>query len=371
MAPELRARKSKDSVISAAKPKPASKVKATTPASKRKAVEDASPVVSKKSKATKEDGRSKTSKSSRSATMDEKAQRDAKSDDEFSGVSDDEKDEAYALAKVIDSGDEEDVAVDTADAFQEGQDVGKVPDVSEQLSKPKDGKAGIIYVGRIPHGFYEHEMRSYFSQFGEITRLRMSRNKHGESKHFAFIEFSEAAVAEIVAKTMDNYLLFNHILKVKLIPNSRIHENLWKGANRRFKKIPWNKMAGGRLKKPLSESAWTEKILKEERRRSERAKQLLDIGYEFDGPKLKVVDDVSREPATLEGADESVPKAIEPATPAAPAESQTVEAEIETEIEPADKVVDVKKPSKVNKQSALGSSKKAKKPKTKKASVQA
>lgn len=36
---------------------------------------------------------------------------------------------------------------------------------------------GVIYLGRIPHGFYEDQMRDYFSQFGEITRLRLSRNK--------------------------------------------------------------------------------------------------------------------------------------------------------------------------------------------------
>lgn len=38
-------------------------------------------------------------------------------------------------------------------------------------------KTGTVYLGRIPHGFYEEEMRSYFSQFGEVTRLRLSRNK--------------------------------------------------------------------------------------------------------------------------------------------------------------------------------------------------
>lgn len=36
---------------------------------------------------------------------------------------------------------------------------------------------GVIYLGRIPHGFYEDQMRNYFSQFGDITRLRLSRNK--------------------------------------------------------------------------------------------------------------------------------------------------------------------------------------------------
>lgn len=36
---------------------------------------------------------------------------------------------------------------------------------------------GVLYLGRIPHGFFEDEMRAYFTQFGDVTRLRLSRNK--------------------------------------------------------------------------------------------------------------------------------------------------------------------------------------------------
>jgi nucleolar protein 15 len=41
----------------------------------------------------------------------------------------------------------------------------------------KGEERGTIYLGRIPHGFYEDEMKGYFSQFGDVTRLRLSRNK--------------------------------------------------------------------------------------------------------------------------------------------------------------------------------------------------
>lgn len=43
--------------------------------------------------------------------------------------------------------------------------------------EPKESKRGVVFLGRIPHGFYEHEMASYFSQFGPIIRLRLSRSK--------------------------------------------------------------------------------------------------------------------------------------------------------------------------------------------------
>jgi nucleolar protein 15 len=152
-------------------------------------------------------------------------------------------------------------------------------------------------------------MKQYFSQFGAISRLRLSRNKKtGASKHFAFIEFADEATAEIVAKTMDGYLLFGHILRCKTVDSSKIHDGLWKGANRRFKKVPWNKMAGKQLERPLPESKWEAKISKEEKRRAARAEKLKEMGYEFDTPALKVAE--AKAPAAIENTEET--KAIEP-----------------------------------------------------------
>ena len=78
-------------------------------------------------------------------------------------------------------------------------------------------------------------MRKFFEQFGEVKRLRLSRNKKtGASKHYAFIEFETPEIAEIVMNTMNNYILFGHKLKCNVMMVSDIHEDLWKGANRRF-----------------------------------------------------------------------------------------------------------------------------------------
>lgn len=38
-------------------------------------------------------------------------------------------------------------------------------------------KKGTLYLGRIPHGFYEDQMKEYFSQFGDVTRVRLARNR--------------------------------------------------------------------------------------------------------------------------------------------------------------------------------------------------
>lgn len=44
-------------------------------------------------------------------------------------------------------------------------------------SLPPPGERGVIYLGHIPHGFYEEEIRSYFTQFGTVTRLKLYRSK--------------------------------------------------------------------------------------------------------------------------------------------------------------------------------------------------
>ncbi|KAI0453170.1 RNA-binding domain-containing protein [Xylaria acuta] len=299
--PELRPRKP-----SAAKTPPKEKAP-----SKRKAAanDDASPIAPKKLK---EDVQSKKPKNAkRSASIAERKKEQPIIDDEENQASEGE-DEAQALAKIVDSDAEEDVA--GPDEEIKELELPKVSKDVVKASESDDSEPGVVYIGRIPRGFYEHQMREYFSQFGQVNKIRMSRNKAtGQSKHFAFIEFAELGVAEIVAKTMDNYLLAGHILKVKMVPKSQIHDKLWVGANRRFKKIPWNKMAGNRLKKPLSESAWTEKISKEESKRDKRAKKLLELGYEFEAPKLKSVHDTDDSTPALEAAEDGAPKAIEAA----------------------------------------------------------
>jgi nucleolar protein 15 len=146
---------------------------------------------------------------------------------------------------------------------------------------------------RVPHGFYEHQMKAYFSQFGGINRLRLSRNKKtGASKHFAFIEFESSEVSEIVARTMNNYLMFGHILKVRKIPDEQVHKDLWKGAGKRFKVIPRAKLAARDLAQPKGRDYWKKKVESEEVSRKEKAEKLKELGYEFEMPAVRKVEDV-------------------------------------------------------------------------------
>jgi nucleolar protein 15 len=147
---------------------------------------------------------------------------------------------------------------------------------------------------RVPRGFFEPQMKKYFSQFGRVTRLRLSRNKKtGASKHYAFVEFQSSEVADIVARTMDNYLLFGHILKCKFIPAEQVHPDLFKGAGERFKVDPRNKKAGLQMERGVERAQWEKRVENENKRRSGRNKSLKeDFDYEFTAPTLKTVKDV-------------------------------------------------------------------------------
>ncbi|KAK0639264.1 hypothetical protein B0T16DRAFT_462959 [Cercophora newfieldiana] len=354
MAPELRKRKSKTDVAAPVEEAPVAAkkaVKKSPKVEKRKAAnEDASPVATKKQKATKgkavdspapKKGKKKAAEEEpaqeeqqeevpvpkKAAAKKEKAPKKAATKSKKEVVPEPEEptpgeDEAVpeteeadeevdvateALVETLDAGAEDNMEDEPVSTFKKGQDVGKAPK-PKKASKAANGikpsgNTGVMYLGSIPHGFYEHEIKEYFSQFGEITRLRVVRSKKtGASKHRAFIEFADAEVADIAARTMDSYLLFGHILRAKLVEPSQVHPDLFKGSNRRFKAVPWNQMVGRHLERPLGETAWQGKVTKEEKRRAERAEKLKAIGYEFEAPELKApkaqekVEDATEEP---------------------------------------------------------------------------
>lgn len=89
---------------------------------------------------------------------------------------------------------------------------------AKEAGKKKKVSKGLIYIGRLPEGFEETELKKYFSQFGDITNVRVPRSKKsGRSKHYAFIEFANGDDAKIAQETMNNYLLLNHQLKVNIV----------------------------------------------------------------------------------------------------------------------------------------------------------
>lgn len=164
----------------------------------------------------------------------------ADSSDEDDGDSSDE-DDTSALKR------HSDIITKSLPSSKDDADVQKRLDkVSKQRqSQPSQTiNTAVLYVGHLPKHFTEQPLRQYFSQFGTISRLRLSRNKKtGASKHYAFVEFADEEVGRIVQETMDNYLILGQLLKVKILDKSEIHPKLWIGANRTFRKVPGDRRA--------------------------------------------------------------------------------------------------------------------------------
>lgn len=150
----------------------------------------------------------------------------------------------------------------------------KNSDKPKKVKKPKkkpeseDDQPGVIYVGHIPHGFYETEMKEYFSQFGKILRLRVARSrKTGKPKGFAFIEFKSEEVAKVAAEAMNNYLFFEKLLKCEFLPADKVNPNVFKG---------WKgpTLASDRNRRIQNRPKTSEEKTKSKNRRMKRLKKL-------------------------------------------------------------------------------------------------
>nr|XP_020481527.1 MKI67 FHA domain-interacting nucleolar phosphoprotein-like [Labrus bergylta]XP_020488869.1 MKI67 FHA domain-interacting nucleolar phosphoprotein-like [Labrus bergylta] len=142
---------------------------------------------------------------------------------------------------------------------------------------------GVIYVGHLPLGLFEPQLKTYFEQFGKVQRLRLSRSKKtGGSKGYAFVEFDCDEVAKIVAETMNNYLMGERLIKCHVMPPEKVHEKLFDRSQVEFKKPSYP--AVDRYNKKRSEEEITkmkEKLLKKE---SKLRKRLAAHGIEYDFP---------------------------------------------------------------------------------------
>ncbi|QIW97402.1 hypothetical protein AMS68_002920 [Peltaster fructicola] len=214
----------------------------------------------------------------------------------FSSSDEDDEDEGIPIDKLPKA------PVDKTLALKAAEVAGELTTANEVDS---ESTPGVIYIGRLPHGFFEHQMRAYFSQFGKITHLRLARSrKTARSQHYAFIEFASAAVADIVAKTMDKYLMFNHILQVRRVPSEQVKETIWHGEGRRARAMPLNRIEGSRLKKGTTKEGWNNRVERENKRRQSKADKLKELGYEYEAPVAKSLGETKQIEAPAEAVDE-------------------------------------------------------------------
>jgi nucleolar protein 15 len=135
-----------------------------------------------------------------------------------------------------DSDDEEDVEEVQEAPVKRNTKANRLAEMAQKAEKEPSEPKGVVYLGHLPKGFYEPQMKTFFGQFGTVTRIRLSRSrKNAASKGYAFIEFEEESVAQIVAETMDKYLLFEKQLVCHLVPREKQHPSMFKQWKRGIK----------------------------------------------------------------------------------------------------------------------------------------
>lgn len=203
------------------------------------------------------------------------------------------KDESLNLNGVEDSSSEEELSSDEdieMEGLEQSSIEGKAAGKGHTVNLTKDDvdapakstkKRGVVYIGRLPKLFQEYEVKKYFSQFGDILRLRISRNKTtGASRHYGFLEFKDYKVAKIAAETMNNYLLLGHLLKVHVVEDPK--DNLFsKNLRNNFREYDWKakKYADFHKAKPAEE--W-EKLQKDfEKKKEDKIAELKTLGFDY------------------------------------------------------------------------------------------
>ena len=156
-----------------------------------------------------------------------------------------------------------------------------------KLKVTKESPRGIVYVGHLPKGFNETELKNFFQQFGQVTKLRVSRSvKTARSRGYAFLEFAEKSVAQIASKAMNKYLMFGRELDVHLMDN--VHHETFKHGNRDWKFTPTRQMFRSKKnaendgKTPEQKKARVAGLLQKEKEKRDRLKEL-EMDYKFSG----------------------------------------------------------------------------------------
>ncbi|XP_014237524.1 MKI67 FHA domain-interacting nucleolar phosphoprotein-like [Trichogramma pretiosum] len=161
--------------------------------------------------------------------------------------------------------------------------------VKKTETSEKPYTRGLVYLGHIPHGFFEEEMREYFKQFGVVTRVRVARSKKtGKSKGYGYIEFLEPKVAEIVADTMKSHVICNRNLKATYIPSEKVHKGFFCG--KAWSETFYPKLTN-RLKALQSqESPQTEKLYKKSMKKKMSQLSKLEEKLQKAGVKISLKD---------------------------------------------------------------------------------
>uniref|UniRef100_A0A4W5Q2A7 Nucleolar protein interacting with the FHA domain of MKI67 n=1 Tax=Hucho hucho TaxID=62062 RepID=A0A4W5Q2A7_9TELE len=103
---------------------------------------------------------------------------------------------------------------------EEAEFMTKVQEMKKRPNKGQQISPRVIYVGHLPTGLFEPQLKSYIEQFGKSSGYNCS---------------TVMIVTKIVAETMNNYLIGERLIKCHLVPTEKVHEKLFVRSQRAFK----------------------------------------------------------------------------------------------------------------------------------------
>ncbi|KAK4534243.1 hypothetical protein CDCA_CDCA01G0268 [Cyanidium caldarium] len=174
----------------------------------------------------------------------------------------------------------------TSDRVKASPDVVESRNPSEEAPFPPvdGGLADVVYVGHLPHGFYESELHDYFSQYGAVLQVRVARSaRTGRCRGYGWVRFADAVAAQRAVDAMHGYFMLGRVLVVQRVPPERAHPELFRAGRRRFRleALPRRRPAAtASVKHPGRRCA---------QRRQRKVRQLaaLHISYHFPGMESK------------------------------------------------------------------------------------
>ena len=143
--------------------------------------------------------------------------------------------------------------------------------------------SNVIYIGHLPVGFEEQEIRGFFHQFGHVENVRLSRSKRsGNPKGYGFVQFTSSHVAKIASDAMSGYFLLEKRLVCHVIPKDNIHPNLF--PKKPFRVVKYREINQIAVNRKRTSVEWADKTKRQVSREQKKMDKLKALGIDYDFP---------------------------------------------------------------------------------------
>lgn len=152
--------------------------------------------------------------------------------------------------------------------------------MASSTSVPKS-KQAVLRVAKLPSEYSEKEIRAFFSQFGGIRKLRLSRStRTARSRCYAFIQMELPEVAQIAAEATNNYFIGGKPISVEVMNPEAVLPGLFKGCNKKF--VDMRLARGCEIRK--SHNKFTHSLVDKSKLKKDEARKakMASVGVEYE-----------------------------------------------------------------------------------------